>query len=237
MKQRILLSWSTGKDSAWSLHVLRQDPEVEVIGLLTTVNTTHERVAMHSTRVVLAEAQAHAVGLPLRVIPLPWPCPNEVYEREMRRAVKDAAENGATHIAFGDLFLADIRAYRVKQLEGSGLQPLFPIWHQPTDSLARRMIGTGVIAVVTCVDPKQLSPSFAGRTFDRTFLNDLPEGVDPCGENGEFHTCVLAGPMFRETLLASVGEVVVRDGFFFADLVPGGAFGHPQAANPVAGGV
>lgn len=223
MKQRVLLSWSTGKDSAWALHVMREDPDIEVVGLLTTVNTTHERVAMHSTRLKLAEAQARAVGLPLRVIPLPWPCTNEVYEREMRAAVKDGLESGATHIAFGDLLLEDVRAYRVKQLEGSGLQPLFPIWHEPTGPLARRMIEAGVVAVVTCVDPKQLSPSFAGRTFDHAFLSDLPKGVDPCGENGEFHTCVLAGPMFRETVRAHVGEVVERDGFCFADLVPDGA--------------
>jgi len=234
MMQRVLLSWSTGKDSAWSLHVLRQDLNVEVIGLLTTVNTTHERVAMHSTRLALAKAQAHAVGLPLRVIPLPWPCSNELYEREMRGAVEDAVENGATHIAFGDLFLEDVRAYRIKQLEGSGLQPLFPIWGQSTEALARRMIDAGVTAVVTCVDSKRLSPSFAGRTFDHGFLHDLPAGVDPCGENGEFHTCVLAGPMFRETLRASVGEVVVRDSFCFADLVPGGLVDHyPAANNPI----
>lgn len=231
MKQRVFLSWSTGKDSAWSLHVLRQDPGVEVIGLLTTVNTTYERVAMHSTRLALAEAQAHTVGLPLHIIPLPWPCSNEVYEREMRRAIKGIVESGATHIAFGDLFLADIRAYRVKQLEGSGLQPLFPIWHQPTDSLAHHMIDAGVVAVVTCVDPKQLLPSFVGRIFDHTFLSDLPESVDPCGENGEFHTCVLAGPMFRESLCASVSEVVERDGFYFADLIPDGAISCAQAAN------
>ncbi|ABI60384.1 ATPase [Nitrosomonas eutropha] len=233
MKQRVFLSWSTGKDSAWSLHVLRQDPEVEVIGLLTTVNTTYERVAMHSTRLALAEAQARAVGLPLHIIPLPWPCSNEVYECKMHDAVKSAVESGATHIAFGDLFLADIRAYRVKQLEGSGLQPLFPIWHQPTDSLAHRMIDAEVVAVVTCVDPKQLSPSFVGRIFNHTFLNDLPESVDPCGENGEFHTCVLAGPMFQESLCASVGEVVERDGFYFADLIPDGAIGYAPAANNV----
>lgn len=220
MKQRVLLSWSSGKDSAWSLHVLRQDPDVEVVGLLTTVNTSHERVAMHSTRLALAEAQARVVGLPLQIVPLPWPCPNEVYEREMRVAVRDSLGNGVTHIAFGDLFLEDIRAYRIKQLEGSGLEPLFPLWHEPTGKLARRMIDAGVVAVATCVDPKQLSPSFAGRKFDHAFLDELPEGVDPCGENGEFHTCVLAGPMFREPLRAVVGEIVMRDGFCFADLVP-----------------
>jgi uncharacterized protein (TIGR00290 family) len=220
MKQRVLLSWSSGKDSAWSLYVLRQNPDVEIIGLLTTVNVTHGRVAMHSTRLALAEAQARVIGIPLRVVPLPWPCSNEVYEREMCAAIQDGFKNGATHIAFGDLFLEDIRAYRTKQLEGSGLQPLFPIWHEPTGKLARRMIDAGVVAIVTCVDPKQLSPSFAGRRFDHAFINELPQGVDPCGENGEFHTCVLAGPMFREPIHAAVGEIVERDGFYFADLIP-----------------
>lgn len=220
MSRRVLLSWSSGKDSAWTLHTLRQDPDVEVVGLLTTVNTTHGRVAMHSTRLTIVEAQARAVGLPLHVVPLPWPCSNELYERAMRGAIEEALESGATHAAFGDLFLEDIRAYRIKQLEGSGLEPLFPIWHEPTASLARRMIDAGVEAVLTCVDPKRLPRSFAGRRFDRALLDELPEGVDPCGENGEFHTCVLAGPMFRERVRAAVGEVVERDGFCFADLIP-----------------
>ena len=228
--RRVLLSWSSGKDSAWTMQVLREDPDVEVVGLLTTVNTTHGRVAMHSTRRVILEAQAQAVGLPLHVIPLPWPCSNEVYERAMRAAMESALKSGVTHIAFGDLFLEDIRAYRSKQLEGSGLEPLFPIWHEPTEPLARRMIDAGVEAFLTCVDPKKLSRSFAGRKFDHAFLNDLPEGVDRCGENGEFHTCVLAGPMFREALPAAVGEVVERDGFYFADLVPGVAIVDAQEA-------
>jgi uncharacterized protein (TIGR00290 family) len=218
---RVLLSWSSGKDSAWTLHTLQKDPDVEVLGLLTTVNTTHGRVAMHSTRLTIVMAQARAVGLPLHVIPLPWPCSNDVYERAMRGAIEDGLKRGATHVAFGDLFLEDIRAYRIKQLEGSGLNPLFPIWHEPTESLARCMIDAGIEAVLTSVDPKKLSRSFAGRKFDHAFLDDLPEGVDPCGENGEFHTCVLAGPMFREPLCAEVGEVVERDGFYFADLLPG----------------
>ena len=210
--------------------MLREDPDVEIVGLLTTVNTTHGRVAMHSTRRAILEAQAQAVGLPLHVIPLPWPCSNEVYEGAMRAAMESALKSGVTHIAFGDLFLEDIRAYRSKQLEGSGLDPLFPIWHQPTEPLARRMIDAGVEAFLTCVDPKKLSRSFAGRKFDHAFLNDLPEGVDRCGENGEFHTCVLAGPMFREPLPAAVGEVVERDGFYFADLVPGVAIVDAQEA-------
>jgi diphthamide synthase (EF-2-diphthine--ammonia ligase) len=200
--------------------MLRTDPDVEVIGLVTTVNTTHGRVAMHSTRLTIVEAQARAVRLPLHVIPLPWPCSNDIYERAMRAALEDAHERGATHVAFGDLFLENIRAYRIKQLETSGLEPLFPIWREPTEVLARRMIDAGVKGLVTCVDPTKLPRSFAGREFDHAFLDALPEGVDLCGENGEFHTCVLAGPMFHEPLRAAVGEVVERDGFYFADLIP-----------------
>lgn len=223
MVRRVLLSWSSGKDSAWTLHVLRKDPDVEVVGLLTTLNTTYGRVVMHATRLAIVEAQARAAGLPLQVVPLPWPCSNEVYERAMRRAIEDGLKLGATHVAFGDLFLEDIRAYRIRQLEGSGLKPLFPIWHEPTAPLARQMIDAGVEAVLTCVDPKKLPRSFAGRKFDHALLDELPEGVDACGENGEFHTCVLAGPMFREPLSSTVGEVVERDGFYFADVVPGPA--------------
>jgi uncharacterized protein (TIGR00290 family) len=218
MLRRVLLSWSSGKDSAWSLHVLRQDPGVEVVGLLTTVSAAYGRVAMHSTRLPIVEAQARTVGLPLHVIPLPTPCSNEDYERAMRGAVEAAVKNGVTHVAFGDLFLEDVRAYRVQKLEGSGLKPLFPIWHESSRPLARRMVDAGVEAVITCVDPKKLPRSFAGRAFDHAFLGELPDGVDPCGENGEFHTCVLAGPMFRDKIHAMVGEIVERDGFCFADL-------------------
>jgi uncharacterized protein (TIGR00290 family) len=216
--RRVVLSWSSGKDSAWTLQVQRQDPSIEVVGLLTTVNTTHARVAMHSTRLTILEAQARAVDLPLQIVPLPWPCPNEVYERAMRQALEDARRQGVTHIAFGDLFLEDIRAYRIQQLAESSLEPLFPIWGEPTAALARRMIDSGLQAVLTCVDPKKVPRSFAGRRFDHALLEELPPGVDPCGENGEFHTCVLAGPMFNARLHATVGPVVERDGFCFADL-------------------
>jgi uncharacterized protein (TIGR00290 family) len=218
--RRVLLSWSSGKDSAWTLYVLRQDPDVDVVGLLTTVNTTFDRVAMHSTRRAILEAQARACRLPLQIIPLPWPCANGVYERAMREAIAAALECGVTHVAFGDLFLEDIRAYREKQLEGTGLTPLFPIWHQPTGPLARRMVDSGVEAFLTCVDPRKLPRGFAGRRFDRSLLDDLPDDVDPCGENGEFHTCVLNGPMFQHAVAASPGEIVDRDGFCFADLIP-----------------
>jgi uncharacterized protein (TIGR00290 family) len=217
---RVLLSWSSGKDSAWVLHMLRKDPTLEVIGLLTTINAAYWRVSMHSTRLAILEAQARVVGLPLQLVPLPWPCSNQDYEEAMRKAIEDGLKRGATHMAFGDLFLEDIRAYRIKQLQGSGLEPLFPLWQEPTEQLARRMIEAGLEAVITCVDPKRLSCSFAGRRFDHKFLDELPPGVDPCGENGEFHTCVLAGPMFRQPLQAELGEVVERDGFCFADLVP-----------------
>jgi uncharacterized protein (TIGR00290 family) len=220
MSRRVLLSWSSGKDSAWTLQVLRGKTGVDVVGLLTTVNTTHGRVAMHSTRRAILEAQARAVGLPLHVIPLPWPCSNEVYERAMRAEFESAVEDGVTHIAFGDLFLEDVRAYRCKQLEGSGLEPLFPIWHEPTEPLARRMIDAGLQAFLTCIDPKRLPRSFAGRQFDHAFLNDLPQDVDPCGENGEFHTCVIAGPMFHHPVAVVPGEIVERDEYCFADLVP-----------------
>jgi len=219
MPRRVLLSWSSGKDSAWTLHVLREDPDTEVVGLLTTVNTTHNRVAMHSTRRSILEAQAQAAGLPLYVLPLPWPCPNEVYEREMYTALAGARQRGVTHIAFGDLFLEDIRAYRIKQLHSSTIEPVFPVWNTPTELLAPRMIDAGVKAVITCVDSRKLPRSFVGREFDRAFLDDLPQGIDPCGENGEFHTCVVAGPMLREPLPITIGEILEREGFFFADLM------------------
>ena len=217
--RRVLLSWSSGKDSAWTLHLLRNDPDVDVVGLMTTVNTTHNRVAMHSTRRAILEAQAQATGLPLQVIPLPWPCSNDVYERTMRDAIDSALARGVTHIAFGALFLEDIRNYRVQQLQGTGLEPLFPIWHEPTGPLARQIVDAGVEAFLTCVDPRKLPSSFAGRRFDHALLDELPADVDPCGENGEFHTCVVNGPMFRSRVRASNGEVVERDGFCFADLV------------------
>ena len=220
MTRRVLLSWSSGKDSAWALQRLRADPELELVGLLTTVNTTHDRVAMHSTRRTILEAQARAAALPLQIIPLPWPCPNETYEEAMRDAVAAAVRSGVTHVAFGDLFLEDIRSYRCRQLEGSGLEPLFPIWGEPTGPLARRMVDAGLEAYLTCVDPRVLPASFVGRKFDHALLDELPAGVDPCGEHGEFHTCVLAGPMFSGRVEATVGALVERDGFWFADLVP-----------------
>jgi uncharacterized protein (TIGR00290 family) len=216
--KRVALSWSSGKDSAWSLYLLRQDPTIEVVALITTINQEFDRVAMHAVRRELVELQADAAGLPLLSVPLPWPCSNEEYEARMREVCARAIGEGVEAIAFGDLFLADIRAYRERQLAGTGLEPLFPVWQIPTRELAATMIASGLHAKITCVDPKLLPRQFAGREFDTAFLNDLPAGVDPCGENGEFHSFVYAGPMFGAPIPVELGEIVERDGFFFADL-------------------
>jgi len=218
--KRVLLSWSSGKDSAWSLHVLRQDPQLEVIGLLTTLNEAFDRVAMHAVRRELLEAQAVATGLPLQVIPIPWPCSNEQYETIMADVCARARLNEIDAVAFGDLFLTDIRAYRERQLEGTGLEPLFPLWNLDTRDLARAMIAGGLRAKLTCVDPKRLAPGFAARDFDQQLLDELPAGVDPCGENGEFHSFVYAAPIFDRALPIRMGQIVERDGFVFADVVP-----------------
>jgi len=215
--KRVLLSWSSGKDSAWALHLLRRDPEVEVCGLLTTLNAEFDRVAMHGTRRSVLEAQARAAELPLWIVPLTWPCSNEIYEQRMAEVCKRAIEERIDAIAFGDLFLPDVRAYRENQLKNTGLEPLFPLWQIPTDELASEMIAGGLRARLSCVDTKQLPAEFAGREFDSSLLSDLPREVDPCGERGEFHTCVYAGPMFTATLPIATGEIVDRDGFVFAD--------------------
>lgn len=215
-KQRAVISWSSGKDSAWTLHVLRQQ-EYEICGLLTTLNTEFDRVAMHGTRRSLLEAQAEAAGLPLIKIPLPWPCSNEIYEAEMKRAVEQMLADGVSVIAFGDLFLEDIRAYREKQLAGSGLSPVFPLWQRPTRTLVGEMIDAGVRANVTCLDPTKMPREFAGQELTRELLDRLPAHVDPCGENGEFHTFVHAGPMFREAIQVVAGETVERSGFVYTD--------------------
>lgn len=219
-KHRLLLSWSTGKDSAWCLHTLRQQADIEVVGLLTTFNEKADRVAMHAVRRQLAEQQAAAAGLPLIPVFLPWPCSNAEYEAALQSALEQAqAELAVDAIAFGDLFLEDIRSYRETQMAALGMEPLFPIWQQPTDELARTMIAGGVKAYLTCVDPKQCPAEFAGREFDFTLLNELPASVDPCGENGEFHTFVFDGPMFDRPIDVRVGETVERDGFVFADVL------------------
>ena len=215
---KTLVSWSSGKDSAWMLHVLKQDPSIEIGGLLTTMNEQFDRVAMHAVRRRLLEAQSDAAGVPLRTVQLPWPCTNEVYEERMSAAVAQAVAEGFTHVAFGDLFLEDVRNYRVQKLAGSGLTPLFPIWGIPTDELAMRMVESGLRSVLTCVNPKQLDRSFAGRQFDRALLRDLPAGVDRCGERGEFHSFAWDGPMFNHPVAIKVGDTVDRDGFVFADV-------------------
>jgi uncharacterized protein (TIGR00290 family) len=216
---KILVSWSSGKDSAWTLHLLRKDPRYEVSGLLTTFNIEFNRVAMHGVRRELVEAQARAARLPLWPIPLPWPCSNEQYECAMRAAMDQALAQGIELIAFGDLFLVDIRAYREQQLRGVGISPIFPLWLEPTRELAHEMICAGLRAKITCVDPRKLSPEFAGEEFDLQLLTDLPPEVDACGENGEFHTFVYDGPFFSEPIDVRVGEICERDGFVFADLL------------------
>jgi uncharacterized protein (TIGR00290 family) len=216
---KTLVSWSSGKDSAWMLHVLKQDPLIEPGALLTTMNEAFDRVAMHAVRRRLVEEQSRAAGTPLWTVPLPWPCSNQEYEARMQVAVQKAVAEGFTHVAFGDLFLEDVRRYREDKLAGSGLTPIFPIWGIPTDVLAEEMIDGGLRAVLTCVDPRQLDRSFAGRQFDRALLADLPPGVDRCGERGEFHSFAYDGPMFERPVDVRRGEVVDRDGYVFADVL------------------
>jgi uncharacterized protein (TIGR00290 family) len=217
---KTLLSWSTGKDSAWALHLLRQRDYIELVGLVTTINAVFDRVAMHGVRRSLVEAQAEAAGLPLHVLPIPYPCPNETYETVMGAFVARQVADGVQAMAFGDLFLEDIRRYRETKLAGTGIAPLFPVWGIDTGKLARDMIGAGLVAHIACLDPRKLPASLAGRRFDLDLLAELPEGVDPCAENGEFHTFACAGPMFRRPIPIRVGEPVTRDGFVFCDLVP-----------------
>jgi len=227
-REKILLSWSSGKDSAWSLHTLRQTDKYEVVALLTTVNQEFNRVAMHAVRESLLEAQAAALGLPLIKVPIPSPCSNQDYERAMTLAMKRARAEGISRVAFGDLFLEDIRKYREEKLAAVGMQPVFPIWGLETRALAHEMVRSGLRAVITCVNPKLLDARFAGRIFDEQLLAELPDSVDPCAERGEFHTCVYAGPMFPQPLPVRTGEIVSRDGFVFADALL------PEQASAVA---
>jgi uncharacterized protein (TIGR00290 family) len=218
---KTLVSWSSGKDSAWMVHVLRQRGDVEIGALLTTINEPAQRVAMHAVRVEVLQAQAGALGLPLWMVPIPSPCPNEVYERAMGEAVARAVGEGFTRAAFGDLFLEDIRRYREDRLAGTGLTPLFPLFDPSpgaTAALAREMVASGLRARITCVNPKVLDRAFVGREFDAALLADLPPSIDPCGERGEFHTCAYAGPMFRHPIPIETGITVERDGFVFTDL-------------------
>jgi uncharacterized protein (TIGR00290 family) len=214
------LAWSSGKDSAWALHTVRRRGEFDVVALLTTVNETHRRVAMHAVRESLLEMQAAATGVRLVMVPIPTQCRNEIYEQAMDAAMERAKAEGVRHVIFGDLFLEDIRAYREKQLAACGMTPVFPLWRRDTRELAREMLAGGLSAYLTCVDPRKLDRTFAGRRFDAGLLTEIPADVDPCGENGEFHTFANAGPMFREAIPVEVVEIVERKGFVFADLLP-----------------
>ncbi len=222
-RRRVVVSWSTGKDSAWTLHVLRQQAEVEVVGLVTTVTEAFGRVAMHGTRREIAQAQAAAVRLPLEEVVLPWPCTNADYEQRMHQWLVKARARGVTSVAFGDLFLPDVRQYRERLLASVGLEALFPLWTDPggTGSLARRMLDAGMRAIIVCVDSKQLPQPerWLGRVYDAGLLAELPGTVDPCGERGEFHTVCVAGPMLWQALRVVAGERVVRDHFHYVDMV------------------
>jgi uncharacterized protein (TIGR00290 family) len=218
-KPKALISWSSGKDSAFALHEVRQAGEFDVVGAVTTVTETFNRVSIHGVRQEILLAQLQAAGLPPQIVPIPYPCPNEIYEARMGEAVARAVKDGITHMIFGDLYLADIRAYREQKLAGTGITPVFPLWERPTPALAQAMIASGIEAYLATVDLKKLPAEFAGRKFDDQLLADLPNGVDPCGENGEFHTCVEAGPMFSHALAVTPGERVERDGYAYCDLV------------------
>ncbi len=218
MKKKLLVSWSSGKDSAWTLHVLRQAGEYEIVGLLTTINAEFDRVAMHGVRRELLEAQAAAAGLPSWAVPLPWPCSNEQYEKAMGAVCAKAIDAGVDVVAFGDLFLQDVRQYREERMKKAGLTPIFPLWKLDTGQLVREMYAGGLRSRIVCLDPNKISASFAGRDIDPDLIRELPEGVDPCGENGEFHTLVYDGPMFTQAIPAESGETVTRDGFVFTDV-------------------
>jgi uncharacterized protein (TIGR00290 family) len=220
-KPKLLLSWSSGKDSAWTLHRLRVQNDYEIVGLVTTMNEEFRRVAMHAVREELLEAQAHATGLPLWRVPLPHPCPNAEYEARMRTLIERARAANVTHMAFGDLFLEDVRAYRERQLADTGITPVFPLWGLDTATLAREMLRNDLRALLTCVDPRLVAREFAGREFDERLLAALPLQADPCGENGEFHTFCYAGPMFRIPIAIRAGDIIERDGFVFADVCSG----------------
>jgi uncharacterized protein (TIGR00290 family) len=216
-KQKTLLSWSSGKDSAWALYQLQKDPDIQLLGLFTSVNEQYQRVAMHAVRQELLVTQAKALGLPLEIIPIPSPCSNEEYEQIMKAFVERCKEQAIECFAFGDLYLEDIRDYRIAMLANTGIEPYFPLWNIPTGTLATQMVESGLKAHITCIDPRVLAPSFVGRKY-QDVLTSFPDGVDICGENGEFHTFVYDGPMFKHPVDVETGVVVERDGFIFSDL-------------------
>ncbi len=218
-RPKALIAWSSGKDSAWALHEVRRAGDYDIVGALTTVTETFQRVSMHGVREEILRAQHAAIGLPSVIVPIPYPCPNEIYESRMAAALDDAKRAGVTHVIFGDLFLEDVRAYREQKLAGTGIAPLFPLWQRPTGALARDMIAAGVETYLVCVDLRQLPKWFAGRRFDAALLDELPISADPCGEKGEFHSCVVAGPMFDRRIDVTVGETIERDGFAYTDLL------------------
>ncbi|MGB7580069.1 MAG: ATP-binding protein [Pseudolabrys sp.] len=219
-RAKALIAWSSGKDSAWALREARRAGDFEIIGGLTTVTDTFGRVSMHGVREELLRAQLDAAGLPAIVLHIPFPCSNEIYEQKMAAAMDEARASGVTHMIFGDLFLEDVRAYRARHLAGTGITPVFPVWGRPTPALAREMINAGLEAHLSTVDLGKLPASFAGRRFDDALLDALPDGTDPCGENGEFHSFVSAGPMLSRKIAVKVGKTVERDGFAYADLLP-----------------
>jgi uncharacterized protein (TIGR00290 family) len=220
MKKKTIMSWSSGKDSAWALHILRQDPTVEVTGLFSVLHEQYDHVAMHATRAELLRRQAEAVGLPLHTIKLPAPCANQQYDEVMGKCIAGLAAEGFDSMAFGDLFLEDLRQYREERLRGTGITPLFPLWRIPSSELAEQMLAAGLESYISSVDLAKLPASFAGRRWSRDLLKELPPGVDPCGENGEMHTIVVGGPMLKQRIEVEVGEVTQRDGFAYADIIP-----------------
>jgi len=219
-KNKTLLSWSSGKDSAWALHLLKQDPNIELLGLFTVVNEKYNRVSMHATRAEMLERQAEAAGLPLQTIYLPDPCTIEQCSAIMKQFVQESAANGIECMAFGDLFLEDIRKYREDQMKGTGIEPIFPLWDIPTRKLSELMLSAGLEAYVSSVDLKKLPAHIAGKKWSRQLLAELPQDCDPCGENGEIHTVTVGGPMFSERIPVKVVETVERDGFAYADIIP-----------------
>lgn len=221
MKKKTLLSWSSGKDSAWALHVLRQEQDIKVVGLFCTFNMKFERGAMHAVRNELIQQQAERIGLPLQLIPIPYPCSDSEYKTIMENFIEQAESEGIDCIAFGDLYLEEIRSYREANLAETGIEPLFPLWGIPTKELSKEMISSGLRAIITCIDPKYLPVDFAGHDYDTAFLEQIPDNVDPCGENGEFHSFVYDGPMFKNKVNITVGETVTRDGFVYTDILPG----------------